>query len=102
MENRLEKLNIAYKKALGEVLLKEFSHVAHLSVSDVIIDPSTQTGRVYLATDPDILNLINQRRGDIQQQLTKYIQTRYTPKFSFVIDDNYLNHIDQLFDSIKK
>ncbi|MEK7171079.1 MAG: hypothetical protein AAB774_02135 [Patescibacteria group bacterium] len=102
MNNRLEQLSIAYKKALGAVLLKEFSHHADLTVVDVLLDPSIKTGRVWLATTPEILHEVEDRRGDIQSQLTKYVITRYTPKFSFLLDDNYLGKIDNLFTEIEK
>jgi len=102
VENRLDKLNTAYKKAIGEILLKEFSHLTNLSVNDVLIDPSNQSGRVYLTTTPEILEEVQLRRGDIQRQLTKHIKTRYTPKFNYLLDDNYLNKLDELFEETLK
>lgn len=100
MNNRLEQLSIAYKKALGAILLKEFPHLASLTVTDVLIDPSGKTGRVWLATTEEILKEVEQKRGDIQGQLKKHVITRYTPKISFVLDDRYLDRIDNLFDKI--
>lgn len=100
--NRLEQLNVAYKKALGEVLLKEFPHLTNLTVADVLIDPSTQSGRVFLATTSSILEELTKKRGDIQNMLKKYIKGRYTPRLTFLADDNYLNHLDNLFEKVNK
>ena len=100
MNNRLEQLSIAYKKALGAILLKEFPHVASLTVIDVLIDPSGRTGRVWLSTTPETLKEVEERRGDIQGQLKEHVVTRYTPKFSFILDDKYLDRIDNLFNKI--
>ena len=63
MINRLEQLSIAYKKALGTILLKEFPHLQSLSVVDVLIDPSGKSGRVWLATNPATLKQVEGRRG---------------------------------------
>lgn len=100
MNNRLEQLSIAYKKALGAILLKEFPHIATLNVSDVLIDPSGKTGRVWLSTSIETLKEVEQRRGDIQNKLKKHVVTRYTPSFSFILDDRYLDRIDNLFTEI--
>ncbi len=101
MNNRLEQLSIAYKKALGAILIKEFPHQAELAVVDVLIDPSNQTGRVWLTATPEVLKEMEQRRGKIQKQLKKYVLTRYTPKLSFLLDDQYLDRIENLFVKLK-
>ena len=44
---------------------------------------------------------MEQRRGDIQSQLKEHVVTRYTPKFSFMLDDKYLDQIDKLFGKIE-
>lgn len=100
MNNKLNILNGAYKKALGAILLKEFPHLAELTVADVLIDPSGKTGRVWLSTTAEILKEVEQRRGAIQSQLKKHVVTRYTPSFSFFLDDKYLDRIDNLFNEI--
>lgn len=101
MNNKLAILNGSYKKALGAILLKEFPHLATLAVADVLIDPSGKTGRVWLSTTAEILKEVEQRRGDIQNQLKKHVVTRYTPSFSFILDDKYLDRIDNLFNEIE-
>lgn len=100
MANRLEQLNIAYKKALGTVLLKEFPQVLPLSVTDVLINPSTQSARVWLETTPETLRQVQAKRNEIQNAVNKLLSMRYTPKLTFMIDDHYLDHIDELFDEL--
>ena len=100
MNNRLEQLNIAYKKALGAILLKEFPHLPNLTVVDVLIDPSGKSGRVWLATTSEVIKEVEQHRGEIQSQLKKHVVTRYTPILTFILDDKYLDQIENLFDKI--
>lgn len=100
MDNRLEQLSTAYKKALGAILLKEFPHQSALAVADVLIDPSGQTGRVWLATTPEILKEVEQRRGDISRQLAERLVRRYTPVLSYLLDDKYLERIDNLYNGL--
>lgn len=101
MNNKLAILNGSYKKALGAILLKEFPHLPTLAVTDVLIDPSGKTGRVWLSTTDEILKAVEQRRGDIQNQLKEHVVTRYTPSFTFLLDDKYLDRIDSLFNEIE-
>ena len=102
MNNRLEQLSVAYKKALGAILLKRFPSQANLAVTDVLIDPSGRTGRVWLSTTEETLKEVNHCRGDIQGLLASRVVGRYTPKFTFLIDDKYLEHIDKLFSEIEQ
>ncbi len=99
-KNKLEQVNQSYKKALGQILLKEFPEIIQLSVSDVLIDPSYQNGRVWLLTDPETVKLVEARRSLIQASIKKYVKTRYTPKLSFIADDRYLDKIDELYSKI--
>ena len=101
MSNRLEQLNVAYKKALGAVFLKDFPHFTNLTVADFLLDPSTQTGRVFLKTDQKTIDALVGERGKIQDALKKYVKTRYTPRLTFVIDDEYLDKMDELFETIE-
>lgn len=102
MKNQLEKLNAAYKKALGAILLKGLSRSSFISIGDVLIDPSGQTGRVWLSADTKTLEEIETNRANIQRQLAKRVQTRYTPKLTFLRDDNYLSSIDSLFNHLNE
>lgn len=102
MNNKFEKYNQAYKKALASILLKELPGIWPLSVSDVLVDPSLKHGRVYLKTNPDILKQVEAKRSTILTSLTKHVNTRYTPSFVFLIDDNYVDNLDNLYDLIEK
>ncbi len=99
-KNKLEQVNQAYKKALGQILVRELPDTIELTVADVLIDPSYQHGRVWLRTTPEILQEVEARRSAILTQLTKFVQTRYTPKLSFLIDDGGVDRIDGLFEKI--
>jgi ribosome-binding factor A len=100
-QNKLEQINQSYKKALAQILVRELPHVVELTVSDVLIDPSYQHGRVWLRTNPEILALVEAKRSDILTQLTEYVKTRYTPRLTFVIDDGRIDRIDELITTIE-
>ena len=100
MNNKIEKYNQAYKKALATIFLKELPGVMPLSVSDVLVDPSLKHGKVYLKTTPEILHEVELKRSAILTSLTKHVNTRYTPSFSFVLDDSYLDNMDNLYEKI--
>lgn len=100
MKHRLEQLNQAYKKALGEILVKLLPGVLPLSVTDVLLDPSLKEGRVWLVATPENLALVESNRPEIQAALPKLVKTRYLPKFQFLQDDRFSEKIDALFEQI--
>ncbi|HUD20450.1 MAG TPA: ribosome-binding factor A [Candidatus Saccharimonadales bacterium] len=102
MPSKVERLNQAIKKALGEILLKELPDTQPLVVTDFLISSSLQDGRVFLHTTPAILKRVEEKRPVIQASLKTYVKTRLTPVLTFVIDDNYLEHLDRLFEEIEK
>jgi len=100
--NNIEKYNQAYKKAIASILLKELPNVMPLSVSDVLVDPSLKHGKIFVRTTPEILELIIAKRSAILTSLNKHVKTRFTPSFSFVMDDNYLEGLDNLYEKIER
>lgn len=100
-QNKLEQINQSYKKALAQILVRELPHIVELTVTDVLIDPSYQHGRVWLRTTPEILAQVEAKRSDILTQLTKFVQTRYTPRLAFVIDDGSMDRIDELLKEVE-
>ncbi len=99
-KSKLEQVNQAYKRALGQILVRELPQVVDLTVSDVLIDPSYQHGRVWLRTTPEVLEEIEKHRSAILTQMTKYVQTRYTPRLTFVIDTGEMERIDELLEKL--
>lgn len=101
MKNKLEQVNQSYKKALARVLLKEFPDLVELVVTDVLIDPSYQHGRVWLRTTAEILHQVERKRPEIQAQMTKYVKTHYTPRLNFLLDEGDMDKIEDLFGQIR-
>lgn len=100
-KSKLEQNNQAYKRAIGEILLKVLPGVLPLTVSDVLLDPSFQHGRVWLATNEKILKEVEAKRPEIQAQLITKIAGRYTPRLQFLMDDQYLGKLDNLFKEVE-
>ena len=100
-KSKLEQYNQAFKKALPTVIYKKIPDVGQFSITDVLIDPSLMHGRVWISANPVSVKRIEEKRIDIQNDMQRYVKTRYTPKLTFIIDDNYLNKIDNLFNEIE-
>lgn len=102
MKSKLEQVNQAVKKALGTAVYKQIPDIENFSIVDVLIDPSYEHGRVWVTTTPEGLELLNQKRVDIQNSISRYVKLRYTPKLTFIMDDRYLDHMDDLFSKVGK
>lgn len=101
MKKKLEQVNQSYKKAISQIIRKEFPAIVELTVSDVLVDPSYQHGRAWLKTTPEVLEEVMKKRGDIQTQLQKYVKTRYTPRFTYVLDEGEIDKLDSLFEQVR-
>lgn len=102
MKNKLQQVNQAYKKALGQILVNEFPGIVELTVSDVLIDPSYKHGRVWLRATDEVVGQVEERRVAIQAAMKNYVKTRYTPKLQFIQEEGYVERIDQLFEELEK
>ncbi len=100
-KSKLEQYNQSFKKAIGSVIYKLIPNIPSFTVTDVLIDPSLRTGRVWVRTTPEGFKLIEEKRVDIQNNIKRFVKTRYTPKLSFVADDRYLDHLDNLFSEVE-
>lgn len=101
-KSKLEQNNQAYKKAIGEIMLKVLPGELPLTVTDVLLDPSFQHGRVWLSTTAAILKKVEEKRPEIQQLMKTKIAGRYTPRLQFLLDDQYLGKLDHLFEAVEK
>ncbi len=95
MKQKIEQLNQSYKKALGQVILREFAGEG-IVVEDVLLDPSMQHGRAWLICTEQQLAAVISRRSELQRLVQNHLKTRYTPKIEFLPSDNYLEKIDEL------
>lgn len=93
---KLEKINASYTKALSKVVVKLWPREL-VTVTDVLIDPSMRHGKVWLRGEQEVLSDIQNRKKDINKELTQYVSMRFVPKLEFVCEDNYLSRLDELF-----
>lgn len=99
MKQKIEQLNQSYKKALGEVIQSEYPEEG-IMIEDVLLDPSMRQGRVWLMCTPKQLEKIQEKKGEIQRLVQDHLKTRYTPIIEFMITDDYLSQMDNLFTKI--
>jgi ribosome-binding factor A len=100
VKHRIEQLNQSYKKALGAVLQEEFAGEG-IIVEDVLLDPSLQHGRVWLICTKEQLKGVIERKSTLQSMTQNYVKTRYTPKLEFLLTDNYLEKMENLFGKVE-
>jgi len=107
---RLEKVRELLKRALGEVIRREFnvSDVGLISVNDVDCAGDLKSANVYVSIlgSPEQqkrgLNKLTEQRARIQDLMAKAIILKYTPKLKFVADDSLVrgNRVMQILDEL--
>jgi len=102
VKHKLEQFNQSLKKVLGQILLKRYPEELTVTVTDVLLDPSFQHGRVWVRCSPELLIRLNKQHGEIQGEIKFYLKSRYTPKLEFLADDEYVEHLDQLFETTNR
>lgn len=101
-KSKLEQYNQAFKKAIGTIAYKLIPDIESFTVTDFLLDPSFMTARVWVKTTEAGFKKLEEKRADIQGELKNYVKTRYTPKLTFVPDDNYLERLDTLFSEVEQ
>lgn len=109
---RLEKVRELLKRALGEVIRREFnvSDVGLISVNDVDCAGDLKSATVYISIlgNPDQqkrgLTKLTEQRIRIQDLMAKAIILKYTPKLKFEVDDSLVrgNRVMQILDDLEK
>ncbi|MDD5340980.1 MAG: 30S ribosome-binding factor RbfA [Patescibacteria group bacterium] len=110
MANRTEKLNEAIKHALGSLIAKEVEFPENLlvTVTKVDVSPDGKYAKAYVTVLPDnmrgtALKIMNSSAGMFRSGLAKNLKTKFTPKLSFLIDEQeiYANKIEELLDEVR-
>lgn len=96
---KINRLNRSLVKVIQTILLKS-PRLAALQVRDVLVDRSWKVARVWLSGPTNQLELIDNDRISIQNQLPRYLKLRQTPKLLFLPDDRYLDHMEELFQTL--
>lgn len=109
---RLEKVRELLKRALGEVIRREFnvSDVGLISVNDVDCAGDLKSATVYVSILGNAdqqkrgLTKLSEQRSRIQELMAKSIVLKYTPVLKFVVDDSLVrgNRVMQILDELEK
>lgn len=98
---KIDRLNRALNKSIQAIFLQN-PRYNQLSVKDVLADPTFKTARVWLTGPKNQIELVVIERTAVQRKLSNHLKLRETPKLTFVVDDRYLEHIEELFNTIEK
>lgn len=99
MKRDIEQKNQSYKKALGRVIPKLLPGRI-IIITDVLLDPSMKHGKVWVKASTSDISELNKRLGDISNELKRIVSTRYMPSLMFILDDNYLDKLENLFEQL--
>lgn len=100
MNNRIELLSRSLQKALAETFFKVFPG-SQIEISDVLFNKAGKEAQVWLKCDQRTLSAVIQRNNHIQRELARHWQMRYIPSLHFLLDDGYLDSMDELFTKIE-
>lgn len=108
---RMLKVNELLYHKISEYIAKEVEMPSgvFVTLSRVETSPDLRHARVFISVIPDNkrgtgLRLLKKHQGKIKRKLAQYLQMKFTPNPTFVIDGQviYGNEIDRLLDSIKE
>jgi ribosome-binding factor A len=110
--HRLQRVRELLKRAIGEVLRREFpaSEAGLLSVNDVDVTGDLKSATVFLSIlgTPDQqkrgLALVAQHRVRLQGLVGRAVVLKYTPALRFVMDDSVArgNRVLQIIEELEK
>src|SRR5687767_3465250 len=93
-ERRLAKLTSVVQKVLGQEL-RQINPRAYLSVGAVEVSPDLKHATVWVSpldwqqfNEHQLQQLVQEYRPRLQQRLAKYLQTKFTPKLVFKLDQS--------------
>lgn len=98
--SKIDQLNSTLRKQVGQVLLG-YIPGQPIAISDVLVDQSLKSARVWVKAEAEIINKLNREHKEIEQLVKKHVRTRYIIYLQFVSDDNYLEEVDNLFAKLK-
>jgi ribosome-binding factor A len=93
MKYRLERVREVLKRELGTIMVRELRFTSPLvTVSDVDITPDLKQAHVFVSVigndqqQREAIELLEQNRVMLQQELSKRVVIKYTPHLHFKLD----------------
>ena len=93
MKYRLERVREVLKRELGVIMVRELRFTSPLvTVSDVDITPDLKQAHVFVSAigndrqQREAIELLEQNRAMLQQELAKRVVIKYTPHLNFKLD----------------
>jgi len=99
VKNKIEQLNQSYLRAISQIIMSKLS-VSNFTVTAVLVAASRQSAKVYIKADLETIKLLQLKSGQIQNELPKFIKSRYIPKLTILEDTDYSQRMDDLFEKI--
>ncbi len=110
--HRLQRVRELLKRAIGEVVRREFpvSETGLVSVNDVEVAGDLRSATVYISVLGDAdqqrrgLALLAQHRARIQGLVARTVVLKFTPTLRFVVDDSVVrgNRVLQIIEELEK
>lgn len=107
---RIQRVNQLIRKEISQIILRELDFPKNILVTLTRVDTSRNLihAKIYISVMPEnetqqILEALNQKIYDIQQQLNKRLKMRPIPKINFVVEKEtaQAGKIEELLEEIK-
>lgn len=107
---RIQRVNQLIRKEISQIILRELDFPKNILVTLTRVDASRNLihAKIYISVMPEnetqqILEALNQKIYDIQQQLNKRLKMRPIPKINFVVEKEtaQAGKIEELLEEIK-
>lgn len=107
--DRITRVNELIKRDIAEQLERcEFASGCLVSVTDVKTSPDLRHTKIYISilggddeTRQGTIKLLNNRRKDIQKNMSQDVVLKYTPVIEFIFDKHY-EDADRVLSIIKE
>lgn len=111
MSNRIQRVNSLIKNELSQILLKgtDFSKDILVTVTGVETSGNLNQAKVYISVMPEnrtskVLEILDRKIYDFQQELNKHLNMRPIPKIKFVREKKTEEaaRVEELLEKIKE
>ena len=103
---RLQKLASVIKRVVGAELLN-LSAETMFTITSVEVSPDLKGAKIWVSAQPptpndaSLLKILHQYEPKLQATLARYLETKFTPKIEFKIDQS-AKHLDKIEGLLKQ
>lgn len=109
MNNRIDKINSLLEHEIGNIILRDFTFDAMVTLTRVDTTPNLIEARAYVSVLPEeksdkVIKILKQEVSSVQQKINKKLNMRPIPKIIFRKDEKIAEaaRVEELLNKLKK